>query len=66
MSGDAPEKMRKGMHLTVVLYAAGDDAPAHDFAASTIETVRGVIESADYPGLSVKVESITEGGKPDE
>ena len=60
--GDAPEKMRKGIQLYVVLHIEGDDAPAHDFSKSTIEAVREIITagSSKHPELTVTIKKIAE------
>ena len=60
--GEAPEKMRKGITLHVMLYIEGDDQPAHNFSKSTIETVREIISagSAGHPELTVTIKKIAE------
>lgn len=54
--------MRKAISLDVRLWIEGDDEPAHDFAQSTIQAVREMIQSgaAKFPGLAVSVKSIRE------
>jgi len=55
-------KMRKAISLDVRLWIEGEDEPTHDFAQSTTEAVRELIEAgaAKYPGLSIKIRSIKE------
>ena len=54
--------MRKAILLEVRLWIEGEDEPAHDFAASTTDAVRGIIEagSKGYPDLMIKIRSIKE------
>ena len=54
--------MKKAISLDVRLYIEGEDEPAHDFAQSTTDSVRDIIEagSAKYPGLAIKIRSIRE------
>lgn len=54
--------MRKAISLTVQLWIEGDDDPAHDFAQSTTDAVRELIDAgaAKFPALSVKIRSIKE------
>jgi hypothetical protein len=54
--------MRKAISLDIKLWIEGEDEPAHDFAQSTTEAVRDIVESgaAKYPALSIKVRSIKE------
>jgi hypothetical protein len=54
--------MRKAILLEVRLWIEGEDEPAHDFAQSTIQAVRQIIETgADKcPHLAVKIRSIKE------
>ncbi|HXG94377.1 MAG TPA: hypothetical protein VNN73_18680 [Blastocatellia bacterium] len=54
--------MRKGIRLKVTLDVEGMDAPAHNFAESTIQAVRDIIEagSKKHPELTVKIKSIKE------
>jgi len=60
--GDAPEKMRKAIQLHVTLYIEGEDAPAHNFAKSTMEAVRDIITAgiAKHPELKVTIKKIAE------
>jgi len=55
-------KMRKAISLDVRLWIEGEDEPTHDFAQSTTEAVREIIDvgAAKYPGLSIKIRSIKE------
>lgn len=54
--------MRKAIVLEVRLAIEGDDEPAHDYARSTIDAVREIIEigAAKHPELSIRVRSIRE------
>ena len=54
--------MKKAISLDVRLYIEADDEPAHDFAQSTTQAVRDIIEagSAKFPGLTIKIRSIRE------
>lgn len=54
--------MKKAVRLRVTLWARGDDAPAHDFAASSIDAVRRLIEEAagSLKDLSLSIEKIVE------
>jgi hypothetical protein len=54
--------MRKAISLDVRLWIEGEDEPAHDFAQSTTQAVREIIDAgaAKYPGLSIKIRSIKE------
>jgi len=54
--------MRKAISLDVRLWIEGEDEPTHDFAQSTTEAVRDIIDvgAARYPGLSIKIRSIKE------
>jgi hypothetical protein len=54
--------MKKAISLDVRLYIEADDEPAHDFAQSTTQAVRDIIEagSAKFPGLAIKIRSIRE------
>jgi len=54
--------MKKAITLDVRLAIEGEDDPAHDFAQSTIQAVRDIIQagSEKSPGLSVKIRSIRE------
>ena len=54
--------MKKAISLDVRLYIEGEDEPAHDFAQSTTQAVRDIIETggAKYPGLAIKIRSIKE------
>ena len=54
--------MKKAIFLDIRLSIEGDDDPAHDFAQSTTQAVRDIIESGagKYPGFSMKIRSIKE------
>jgi hypothetical protein len=54
--------MRKAISIDVRLWIEGEDEPAHDFAKSTTQAVRDIIDTgaAKYPGLSIKIRSIKE------
>jgi len=54
--------MRKAISLEVKLSIEGEDEPAHDFAQSTTEAIRAILESGagKYPGLSIQIRSIKE------
>lgn len=42
-AGAAPATMHKGANVVVHLFLEGEDAPAHDFAASAIAAARAVL-----------------------
>jgi hypothetical protein len=54
--------MRKAIRLVVSLWVEGDDEPAHDFASSTMQAVRDVIQAGakTHPELSFTVKKIDE------
>ena len=54
--------MKKAISLDIRLYIEGEDEPAHDFAESTTQAVRDIIEagSGKHPGLTIKIRSIRE------
>ena len=54
--------MRKAISLDIHLWIEGDDDPTHDFAESTTEAVRDIIEagSKKFPALAIKIRSIKE------
>ena len=54
--------MRKAISLDIRLWIEGEDEPAHDFAKSTIRTVRDILEAggAKCPGLEISIRSIKE------
>lgn len=56
--------MRKAILLEVRLWVEGDDAPAHDYAASTMQAVREVIAAgaARHPELTITVRAVRELG----
>jgi hypothetical protein len=54
--------MRKAILIDVRLWIEGEDAPAHDYAASTIQAVREMIAAgaAKHPELAVSVRAVRE------
>ena len=54
--------MKKAISLEVRLSIEGEDEPAQDFAKSTSDAVRDIIQSggAKYPHLGIKIRSIKE------
>lgn len=54
--------MRKAIRLAVVLWVEGEEAPAHDFLASTSAAVRDILASgaAAHRELAITVQSIQE------
>lgn len=54
--------MKKAISLDVRLWIEGEDEPAHDFAESTTQAVRDIIEAGagKYPALAIKIRSIRE------
>jgi hypothetical protein len=54
--------MKKAIVLDIRLSIEGEDEPAHDFAESTTQAVRGILETgaAKYPGLAITIRSIKE------
>jgi len=54
--------MKKSISLEVRLSIEGEDEAAHDFAQSTTQAVRDIIESgaSKYPQLSMTIRSIKE------
>lgn len=56
--------MRKAILLEVRLWVEGDDPPAHDFAASTMQAVREILAAGAtrHPELAVTVRAIRELG----
>ena len=54
--------MRKAIRLKVTLQIEGDDAPAHDFAKSTTQSVRDILAAGHWrhPQLAVTVKNIVE------
>lgn len=59
----APTTMRKAIKIKVNLWIEGEDEPAHNFAESTIQAVKEIIEagSAKHPDLKVTVKKVAEG-----
>ena len=54
--------MKKAISLDIRLYIEAEDEPAHDFAVSTTQAVRDIIEAgaAKYPALAIRIRSIRE------
>ncbi len=54
--------MRKGIRLILKLQLEGEDEPAHDFAASSIQAVREMLETGApfHPALELTIRSIKE------
>jgi hypothetical protein len=54
--------MRKAISIAVQLWIEGEDEPAHDFAQSTAQAVREIIEAGatKFPALSIQIRSIKE------
>ena len=54
--------MKKAISLDVRLWIEGEDDPAHDFAESTTQAVRDIIEAgaAKFPALAIRIRSIRE------
>jgi hypothetical protein len=54
--------MRKAIQLKVILWIEGEDEPAHNFAESTIQAVKEIVEagSPKHPELKVTVKKVTE------
>ena len=54
--------MKKAISLAIQLWIEADDEPAHDFAETTIQSVRDILESGagKYPALSISIRSIKE------
>ena len=55
-------KMRKAIRLRMTLWIEGEDEPAHNFAESTIQAVKEVIEagSTKHPELKFTIKKISE------
>ena len=54
--------MKKSISLDIRLSIEGEDEAAHDFAESTTQAVRDILDTgaAKYPGLAIKIRSIKE------
>ncbi len=54
--------MHKGIRLILKLWIEGEDEPAHNFAAHTMEAVREILTAGHsrYPELQIVVRSIKE------
>jgi hypothetical protein len=59
--------MRKAISLKVTLWIEGEDEPAHDFAGSTKQAVKEIIEAgaSKHPELKVTVKNLGERGVDD-
>jgi hypothetical protein len=59
---DGDDQMKKAIALEIRLWIEGEDEPAHDFAQSTTQAVREILEAgaAKCPGLAIKIRSIKE------
>jgi hypothetical protein len=60
--------MRKAISLKVNLWIEGDDEPAHNFAESTKQAVREIIEAgaSKHPELKVTIKNLGERGVDDD
>lgn len=60
--------MRKAIQLKVTLWIEGEDAPAHDFAASTTQTVRRILTDPRRrpSGLNITIKKIEEDDDEDD
>ncbi len=60
--------MRKAIQLQVDLWIEAEDEPAHDFAASTKQTVGDIIAAgrSTHPELSVTIKRLIESHDDDE
>lgn len=56
--------MRKAITLKLILWIEGEDEPAHNFAESTVQAVKEIIEagSPKHPELKVTVKKVSEQG----
>jgi hypothetical protein len=60
--------MRKAIQLKVKLWIEGEDEPAHNFAASTIQAINDIISAgaARHPELHVTIKKVEEDEDEDE
>ncbi|MDQ3908153.1 MAG: hypothetical protein M3268_07395 [Acidobacteriota bacterium] len=60
--------MRKAISLKVNLWIEGEDEPAHNFAESTKQAVREIIEagSSKHPELKITIKGLGERGVDDD
>jgi hypothetical protein len=60
--------MRKAISLKVNLWIEGEDEPAHNFAESTKQALREIIEagSSKHPELKVTIKNFGERGVDDD
>ena len=56
------ESMRKAIQLKAILWIEGEDAPAHDFAQSTMQAVQEMLAAGGntHPELQVTLKALTE------
>ncbi len=54
--------MKKAIQLKVTLWIEGEDEPAHNFAASTMQAVREMITAGEqkHPELNLTIKDIVE------
>jgi hypothetical protein len=54
--------MHKGIRLNLKLWIEGEDKPAHDFAAYTMQAITEMLAAgcSHYPGLKVTIRKIEE------
>jgi hypothetical protein len=59
--------MRKAISLKVNLWIEGEDEPAHNFAESTKQAVKEIIEagSSKHPELKITIKNLGERGVDD-
>jgi hypothetical protein len=60
--------MRKAISLKVNLWIEGEDEPAHNFAESTKQAVKEIIEagSSKHPELKITIKNLGERGVDDD
>jgi hypothetical protein len=60
--------MRKAISLKVNLWIEGEDEPAHNFAESTKQAVREIIEAgaSKHPELKITIKNLGERGVDDD
>ena len=54
--------MHKGIHLSIKLWIEGEDEPAHDYSAYTMQAIKDILAAgaALYPDLKISIRSIRE------
>ncbi len=54
--------MKKAVELKLKLWIEGEDQPAHDFAASSIQAVRDIMAAGEskHPELQITIKEIAE------